>query len=144
MTHTFPTTPRFTRWLVILLGVVIFVWLSFEDTHVWPVALLGALAAGLSVSLWATGRFGGRMIAGRVLPLYLATLGGLTGASASVITALLMLFKNVRHAHLFPDFPLEMIGAILARIPAWTGAGVLIGVGLGFVWLTLRPVEAES
>ena len=68
-----------------------------------------------------------------------ATLAGaLIGASASAITAALMLFKDLRHAHPFPDFPPAMILGMLERLPPWMLAGALAGLGIALLLNLLR------
>ena len=59
--------------------------------------------------------------------------GFATGALSSIITSLLMLFKNVRHDHAFPDFPPQVIFSTLERLPVWAIAGALIGFGLSLL-----------
>ena len=66
--------------------------------------------------------------------------GALIGALTALATALLMLFKNLRHGHLFPDYPLDMLLDTLERLPYWSLAGALAGLGIGFL-IRLRAVE---
>ena len=41
--------------------------------------------------------------------------GSLIGALSALASALLMLFKDLRHGHIFPDYPPEMMLAMLER-----------------------------
>ncbi len=65
-------------------------------------------------------------------------LGGLAGALTGLITALLMLIKTAMHAHAYPDYPLTLMGAALARIPGWSLVGFFLGVGTALTWLAYR------
>lgn len=127
------------RWLALLYGLVLFIWLGLEDDFVQPVVLLGWLMAGLLLLFWLSGRYGGRMVAARLLPPGGALLGALLGAGASLCTVALMFFKNARHAHLYPDYPVEMMAAVLERAPDWALAGALVGLALALIWLAARP-----
>jgi hypothetical protein len=134
LTIQIPKSGRRTRWLATLCGVLIFLWLTPEDNHVEPVVALGTLTSVMVVWLWSAGK----TIPARWFPAVAALLGATTGLGASLITALLMLIKNVQHSHVFLDFPPGMIGAIIQRAPAWMLAGALIGIGLALLkeWKT--------
>lgn len=113
-----------------LWGLAVFLWLAAEDNSVTPVTLLGSSGAILLVSLRIT----------QLQPLtrlMLILSGSLAGLGASVLTTLLMLVKNGQHSHLYPDYPLTLMGAMLTRAPVWMLAGALVGVGL----VLLRKVE---
>lgn len=121
------------RWLVIGYGLTVFFWLGPEDDHIWPVILLGFIGALLGVVAWLQGRKFNLFW----LPLTTSLLGVGVGIGTSVITVVLMLFKNARHAHAFPDFSAPLMGEILARVPAWGVAGALAGLGCGLLWLAV-------
>jgi hypothetical protein len=55
-----------------------------------------------------------------------------------------MFFKNARHGHLFPDYTLEMMLAMLSRAPAWAIAGGLFGLSLGLGWLALGTYTVRT
>ncbi len=138
MTQTLPL-PKWdnrARWLSIVYGVVIFLWLGVEDNDVVGVLVLGLCGAVLVV--WS--------IASRVdllsghLLILIPIVGGSLGVATSVVTAVLMLAKDVRHAHAFPDYPPAMIGDMLGRAPIWGIAGVLIGLSAG-LFLYIRQVD---
>ncbi len=130
---TIPRRAGWVRWLIIVWGVLIFIWLGQEDNHVWPVALLGAGAAMIFALAWVQGRYGGRSISPVGVPLWGASFGAGVGLGGAVMTAFLMLFKNVRHAHIMPDYPNALMGAMLALSPAWMLAGMCFGVGAGII-----------
>lgn len=126
---------RRLRWLLIGCGLLIFFWMGLEDRHVWPVAMIGTGTSFLLTVFWFTRRFGGQVFYGVRVLLVLGLLGGIAGLGGSITTALLMLFKNARHAHLFPDFPFGLMASILALAPVWALIGGLVGVGLGLLVL---------
>lgn len=120
-------------WLI-LLGITLFFWLGKEDSDVVAVTALGLTLAATAVwrltflrrhiDFTATGKFA----------LQHGILAGIClGALSSLFAALLMLLKDVRHAHVFPDYPPELIMATLERMPAWSLAGGLIGLGLSLL-----------
>lgn len=141
---TLPQRSRSVRWLVILYGFLIFFWSAFEDNHIWPVSLLGTGLSALLIGLWIVNKFGGQTLNQWQILLLGALGGGMIGIGASIATVLLMLFKNARHAHLFPDFPAGLMGAILTRTPVWAWAGALVGLGLGFVALAIDNQRENS
>jgi hypothetical protein len=131
-----PALGRWSRWLALAYGGTLLAWLSTEDVTVWPVTLLGCCAAILIAILSVLGKLGSRQLTVREM-LLLAFLSGVAiGTASSVIVAVLMFFKNAWHAHVFPDYPPEMMLAVLARAPTWAAAGGVMGLGLGFGWLT--------
>ena len=123
----------FRLWLIIL-GITLFLWSGKEDSDVALVTALGLILAATS-AWWlfvVCPRFYG--IAARKSSVQWAVLGGISlGALASLCTALLMLLKDLRHGHVFPDYPPELIVATLERLPAWSLAGGLIGLGLSIL-----------
>ncbi len=128
--------------LAVVAGVAILLWSSVEDSDARAVAGLGALTAlSLSLALMKPHQ-AGRWRPGQ-LPALCLLLGALTGALAGLTTPLLMLFKNLRHAHIFPDYPLPMTLAILERLPPWALAGALAGFGIGIL-LKLRAEWPEK
>lgn len=123
------------RWLLIIWGLIIFIWLGQEDNHVLPVAVLGAGASCLILSVWAFNRYGGQLIERAILPFVLTGVGVVVGLGGVAVTVGLMLFKNVRHAHLVPDYPNGLMGAMINLAPAWMLAGACIGLGMGLIIL---------
>jgi hypothetical protein len=132
-----PVRSRGLRWLALGYGLIVFLWLSPEDTRIAPVVMLGLGLSALLVILTITGSLGGRQIpALYVIPGGLA-LGAITGVGTAITTTGLMLIKNGLHAHFFLDYPPNLMLAILERAPIWGIAGGLIGLSLAFIWLAL-------
>ena len=137
-----PTSNR-SRHLLVVAGIAILLWSSLEDIDALAVTLLGLLlATALGSWLVDSMPFNGN---GRHLsrPKRMALAGTGIGALTSVTTSLLMLFKNLRHAHVFPDYPPAMMLATLERMPLWALAGGLAGIGLGIL-LQLRHERLQA
>lgn len=139
-----PPRSRKTRWIVILYGGSVFFWLGLEDNNVVGATLMGLIGAGLAVFLWIQERVAQQIFPARYLPLLSLIMGGLIGVGTSLLTAGLMLFKNARHAHLFPDYPAGLMGAILSRAPLWMVGGALVGIGIGFLWLAFAKRDNKQ
>ena len=126
-------TPPSPRLRMVLLGggILAFIWLGFEDNSTLSVAVLGTLLSVLSV-LTAIRTYGPRTpLAPRLwLPGFVLS-GALMGGGAIVITIILMFFKTAWHSHAFPDYPVPLMAAMLARLPLWIVGGACIGAGLG-------------
>ena len=117
------------RGALLLTGLAIMVWSGLEDRDATAAVALGALAS-IALAAWLFAR----LAAGRsVNSLHIGLVGAFAGALASLCTVALMLFKNLRHAHIFPDYPAEMLLAVLERLPPWAIAGGLAGLGIGLL-----------
>ncbi|MCB9457672.1 MAG: hypothetical protein H6671_16935 [Anaerolineaceae bacterium] len=125
-------------------GLLVFLWLSPEDNHVWPVAVLGAGLALMVGGLAVISRFGGRVIPRRWLLLSGALAGLVVGAGGAVAAAGLMLVKTALHSHIYPDYPLPLILAMLERAPAWGLAGLLVGGALALLWGARQPHTEQA
>ena len=112
---------RLAQNLLVVCGVMIMLWSGVEDTGAETVTLLGLLVALAITAL--------------IRPLTLHSLpssiiaGAICGALTSLSATALMLFKDLRHAHAFPDYPPGMLLATLERLPAWSLAGGLLALG---------------
>ena len=135
----FPARIVGLRWLVICWAIITFFWLSREDSDVVGVVLLGLWGAMLFCGSWITRNLGNKRLSRSSFVFMCLLGGGVIGIATSLITAGLMFFKNVRHAHVFPDYPFELIGAILARTPIWGVAGALFGLACGLMWIAIQP-----
>lgn len=119
------------RMSTILLAVYTVVWIGLEG-QLWQVLVL---ASGVSVV--ATGHLIERTLGGRRLSqaqwfAFTAILGLLMGVSVGLFTLALMSLKTGLHGH-GPEFALEEINWVIDQIPAWGAAGLLAGLGLGFL-----------
>jgi hypothetical protein len=139
-----PTPNRRLRFVVMIYGLVLFLWFTSEDNQVLPVTLLGWGMAALVIFMSLVNKLGGRQIAARYAAPVALVLGVLVGLGSGVATAAFMFFKNALHAHLFFDFPAPLMLAILERVPYWGLAGGLTGLGAALAWLALRQGHHES
>ncbi len=114
-------------------GGGLMIWLATESTHIGLTVVLGLGLALMIVGLGILHWLGGREI--NLLRGWPVLFGILIGALTPITTFFLMLFKNVQHSHLVPDFSNEVIWEILARTPAWTLAGGLMGVAVVLISL---------
>ncbi len=130
-----PTGGRNVRLLAIGYGIMLFVWVTLEDNAIWPVSLLGLGLAILIVYLTIIDKINGQLFAVRWLPFIGIASGGLIGLTAGLCITGLMFFKNAVHAHVFLDFPLGLMLAMLQRTPSWTAVGALLGLGSGLGWM---------
>ncbi len=124
-------------------GLLLFVWLTPEDSTVWPVAVLGVGLAILSVVWMVKRRLGGSAFAARYVPIGAGLLGGIVGLGGALAAAGFMFFKNALHAHAFWDYPPAMVVAMLSRAPSWALAGGLAGMGIGLLWV-YRNMKSRS
>jgi hypothetical protein len=122
-------------------GIILLVWLSLEDNSTVSVALLGTGAAVLYSSIWLLKRSGGQVLPLRLWLPGLILFGGTLGALSTLTTTLLMFFKTGWHGHSFPDYPPQMLLAMLQRLPVWMLAGALIGLAIALFKLSHSPQE---
>jgi hypothetical protein len=108
--------------------MLIFVWLPLEENSVTVVTLLGVGLSGLLVAHVAV-----RRAAHSHTGIATAGYGALFGAGAALGTALLMFLKTASHAHPYPDFSPLLMLSMLERLPAWTLAGALGGLGVALI-----------
>lgn len=135
---TLPVPASFARTVTVLYGVLVFIWLSPEESQVWPVALLGIGLAGLTI-MWTVGKWlGGRELTLLQVAALGLLAGALVGLGGNVAASALMFFKNALHAHAFPDFPPRLLLALLSRAPLWAVAGGLAGLGAALLWLARK------
>ena len=129
---------RGPRLALLLSGSCTLFWLALEDQALWPPLALGAAIASLVTLHFLLGRLRGRQPGpGRIIGL--ATGGGLlAGTGACLCAVVLMLFKNARHAHSIPDFPVGRLLATLELAPQMALSFALTGLGIGLVCLLLR------
>ena len=131
------------RWAVIIYAIFVLVWSGRESTSVMPITLISFGIVMLAMSVWVSNRFGGHILSVRSGAIASMLIGGIIGCGTSVTTASMMMFVNFRHAHLNPDFPPELVGAMLQRLPSWTLAGGLMGLALALLWIAVQPEDNE-
>ena len=133
---TIPAVSQRWRRLALLIGgLTIFFWMRLEDHGVTTVVIMGVIAAFLAGLFWLWPRLAARSWKPLTLLLAATASGALLGASASLMTAFLMLLKNGFHGHLNPDYSAVVIGETLALLPAWAVAGGLLAAAASLVWM---------
>ena len=105
----------------VLLGVMILLWLSFEDRD-------ERRAVFLAVLLSTLGAVATRMrFSKRIYGYWYLLLGVVFGFLVPMLAVLLMVVKTGLHGHSVPDFTLAQISAVLRLIPVWSVVGLLVG-----------------
>lgn len=133
------TIPLRIRYFAILLGMVFFFWLPFEDTsEIIPLLLACLFSAWIAAVYLSKTQKRFRAI----LPNYILV-GTLAGIAITPLTILLMALKTGLHGHSTPDFPPQQIISVVQRTPIWGIGGLLIGLGRG-IWLTNRQPDPQS
>ncbi|MCC7452344.1 MAG: hypothetical protein IT324_33390 [Anaerolineae bacterium] len=127
-----PPRPRQLALLTVLYGVILFIWMSAEDS-VWLVSLFG-LGLSLLIAAHSLFRLAGRDFPARIWTPGAVMGGALVGMGANLATMLLMVIKTAWHAHMYPDYPFPLIAGIATRLPAWGLAGALVGLAFVIVW----------
>jgi hypothetical protein len=129
-----PTYPRWLSPLTLIYGITVFLWLTPEDT-IWLAAVLGLCGAILIALHTILRRYSGKQFSQRSIFFMLILVGGLIGGGAALTTTGLMFLKTVIHRHVFPDYPLPLLLAMLERAPVWTLAGILVGLACALIFL---------
>lgn len=143
MKRQFKEKSNRSRHLLVMTGIAVLLWSGLEDNDAIAVTLLGSLLATTATLMLLDSQSFGATLRRLSLPKRMALAGAFAGTLASVTTPLLMLFKDLRHAHVFPDYPPEMMLATLERMPFWALAGGLAGIGIGLL-LTLRQERLRA
>lgn len=144
MRWTIPPRLLWQRWNAIACAIAIFIWSTPEEDRLIFPALLGTWLAVTLLWRGVVNRFSGRTLHGHRLLIAAALFGAASGALSSICAVLLMLFKDARHAHLYPDYPPALLGAMLARLPAWSLAGALAVVGIAIILAAVGRRRADA
>lgn len=131
------------RWNSILCGMVIFFWSGLEDNDLSSVSILALWLTISLTSLWVIQQFRHTPSHQKYLPILVMIIGAGMGILMGINMAGLMLFKNLRHSHFFPDYPFEMMRDIIARTPFWALAGMFIMLGI-YLLATLFIQKSDS
>ena len=131
--------PLQMRFLAIILGVTLLLWLPIEDTtEIWAILFAIAISIWLAIAFLTPKRVSLRS------PLYnYILIGSLAGILITPVALLLMAFKTGLHGHETPDYTVQQLISILRRTPIWIAGGFLIGTG-GGIWLTKRQPEQTA
>lgn len=121
------------NWLLVLWIVYTAVWISREGA-LWQVVIMG-----VATTILLLGHGWQRWLGGKTVPRGLAVLvtavSGLTlGGGSSLLSLFFMVVKSGLHAH-GPEFSPAELGWVVAQLPQWTAVGLLVGLGLGLIWV---------
>lgn len=131
------------RWNAVLCSALIFLWSGPEDTRIGSAVALGVWSAVSIGTIWASRYSRSTHFGWRAAALWV-TFGAAVGAGAALCTVAVMLFKDIRHAHPFPDYPPGLLMAMITRTPAWAAAGALFAVAIALVRDALDPRSPNS
>jgi len=127
-----------SRLLALAYGLVLLIWMGLEDSSMLPAAMIGTGFTALLVYLWLTAKWGGKSFALRWWSSGGVILGAAVGGASTLTIAGMMFFKTGWHGHAYPDFPPQMIFAMLSRLPVWMLAGLLIGLSVVLMTIAIR------
>jgi hypothetical protein len=120
-----------TKWFSILWVVYMVIWTMLEG-GLWATVFAALLTTIVMVG-WLFNRFlYGRTVSTGGWLLLSAVLGAAVGISSGLLTLALMAIKTGLHAH-GPEFSGGELDWVLQQIPMWALAGLLGGLGLGFL-----------
>lgn len=115
-------------------GASIFFWSAIEDNDLTAVLVLGIWLSATLISLWWGNQNEKIELAHEYHPILALMLGAGMGILTSLCIAGLMLFKNLRHSHIFPDYPFEMMRDIVGRAPFWALGSGFMALGMYLLW----------
>lgn len=130
---------RWLRYYTFVLGLILLVWLPFEDSNE-RIAI--AIAAGASLRLAAHLAINKMDLIQPDSVLKHLLLGLSAGLIVAPLAFLLMAIKTGLHGHTAPDFTSAQVIAVFQRLPFWTLGGLLIGLGVGF-WRKTMMLEQQ-
>jgi len=139
-----PARSRALTALTFVFGGAFFVWISYEDTTLIPVTLLGAALPLIFLAHFLTRRFGGAPLPARKGMLLLGAGGLLVGCLTPLTIAVLMGLKVSLHSHVNPDYPPEAVLGVMARTPVWALGGLLLGTALALIAYARRTPTHET
>lgn len=125
------------KWITILWMGFMAIWAMLEG------GVQATVFAALFTSLVTAGQLFNRYLRGRRFSTnswlaFSAVAGAVTGMGCGLFTLLFMAIKTGLHAH-GPEFTAADIDWVLQQIPLWTFAGLLGGLGLGFLGRAAAP-----
>ncbi len=110
----------------VLLGIIFFIWLPFEDQGL-SLIFLYALAVSTLLGFYVYQRWQ----AGPARLWKAALCGCLAGALVTPLILLILAIKAGVHGHAVPESAASELTGILWLTPLWMLAGGLVGAGLG-------------
>ena len=129
----FPEKIPGLKLLLIVWAVYTAVWISLEG-GLWRVVVMG-----VATMILVTGQLWQRYLAGksvgRGLAVVATAVSGLAlGVGSGILTLIFMAVKTGLHAH-GPEFSAAEVAWVIGQLPLWTAVGLLVGLGLGLIWV---------
>ena len=119
------------KWFTIFWGIYMVIWAMVEG-GLWA-TVLAAWLSTFVLGGWLFNRFlRGRTVSTGGWLLLSAVAGAAVGIGCGLLTLALMAIKTGLHAH-GPEFSAAELAWVLQQIPIWALAGLLGGLGLGFL-----------
>ena len=127
---------RRIRILALILGILIFVWLPFEDTTLrWLILLAIAICA------WGAARLLIGFPSSTRIGVWIYPISGaLAGIAVAPTAIVLMIIKSGSHGHGTADFTIDQVVTLILRTPVWVISGILIGLGI-LLWKKTKPIQ---
>ena len=117
------------RFLAILLGIALLLWLPFEETSETTAILFAYI-----ITAWVVAALLLRYKNWSPFPIFRFIFAGiLAGVIVTPFILSLMVFKTGLHAHPVPDYTYEQFISIIRRTPIWSMSGFFIGMGLAIL-----------
>ena len=123
---------RSRTWLRIsglFLGIVVLVWLPFEESSELGVLVIAGLICTW-FGIWLLSKTGPHVK--HMLWRNVIVWGGM-GLLLAPLAIFLMAIKTGIHGHGTPDFTADQMQAFVSRIPFFVLGGILLGTGLGLL-----------
>ncbi len=124
------------RGATLLLGVLLLAWVAPEG-RLWLETGLGALTTAVLLAHLFQHFLGGRVLSVGAWVGVTAVFGLLFGLGSALFTLFLMAAKTGLHGH-GPEFTPAEINWAWNQIPLWSLAGLLGGLGLGMIAVTIK------
>lgn len=116
------TPKQYLRMASIFLGLILLLWLPFEDTSVFLAIAFTVAITGL-ITIYYLNKYRKAANHWWFYPL----IGLLAGMAITPLALLLMSIKSGIHGHGFPDYTPMQVVLILQLTPVWILAGFMIG-----------------
>jgi hypothetical protein len=124
------------RGATLLLGVLLLVWIAPEG-RLWLEMGLGVATTAVILAHLFQYFLGGRVLSVKAWVGATAVTGFLFGLGCGLMTLLLMVLKTGLHGH-GPEFSPAEINWVWGQIPLWGLVGLLGGLGLGMITVTIK------
>ncbi len=123
----------------IVLGILILVWLPFEDQNEFGVMVISGMICSW-VAVWI---FVKTVRNDKKILLRHSLVGIAAGLAIAPLAIILMAFKGGIHGHGTPDYTVTQMQVVLSRLPYFGISGFLVGFGSG-LWRFVKRVLPQE